>query len=240
MTGPVPPAGRGRIGPRPVDAASLILVDRSRKVPRVLMGRRHMGHVFMPGAFVFPGGRLEAQDRAVPVYGALDRDSARRLKARTVRASESRGRALALAAIRETFEETGLMLGTREAGAPPDGLPGTWGAFAEAGVFPDIEALAFVARAVTPPGFPRRFDTRFFLADAGSVAHRVEGAAGPQGEFTELAWMTVPEARRAELPPITLRILDEVEPRLPRGAGLFRPVPYLYTRGGGLRRDILD
>ncbi len=97
---------------RPKDAATLILLDRSGPKPRVLLGRRHANHKFMPGKFVFPGGRIEAGDRQMNVMGTLDEHCERRLMARTQRPSAMRARALALAAIRETFEETGLLLGS--------------------------------------------------------------------------------------------------------------------------------
>jgi 8-oxo-dGTP pyrophosphatase MutT (NUDIX family) len=50
----------------PRDAATLMLIDRSGAKPKVLLGRRHAGHKFMPGKFVFPGGRIEAFDRVMP------------------------------------------------------------------------------------------------------------------------------------------------------------------------------
>src|ERR1051325_11791196 len=58
--------------PRPRDAATLILIDRSSAVPKVLLGKRHGGHAFMPDKFVFPGGRVEPHDRHVPVVGRRD------------------------------------------------------------------------------------------------------------------------------------------------------------------------
>ena len=51
---------------RPKDAATLILVDRGGQVPKVLLGKRHQGHKFMPGKFVFPGGRVDPADRRMP------------------------------------------------------------------------------------------------------------------------------------------------------------------------------
>ena len=91
---------------RPKDAATLIIIDRTGRDPKVLMGRRHHGHRFMPGKFVFPGGRIEAGDRSMPAAGALNARAETALVARTTRPSVQRARALALAAIRETFEET--------------------------------------------------------------------------------------------------------------------------------------
>ncbi|MCK0210032.1 NUDIX domain-containing protein [Starkeya koreensis] len=223
---------------RPVDAAALVLVDRSKRTPRVLLGRRNPALRFMPDMFVFPGGRVDATDRHVPVYGMLDAESERRLLARVARPSVTRARALALTAIRETFEETGLLLGTHEAGTP-ERLPAAWAAFGEAGLFPDLEALTFVARAITPPRLPRRFDTRFFMADASAVAHRVDGVVGPESEFVETGWFTLDEAKKAPVPRITAAMLEEVEARLKGGNRPWQPVPFYYTRRGRVYREAL-
>lgn len=75
--------------------------------------------------------------------------------------TEARARALALAAIRETFEEAGLLVGRRVAFVPRTRARG-WAAFLAHGVVPALDALEYVARVITPPGNPRRFDTRFF------------------------------------------------------------------------------
>src|SRR6202007_1214588 len=114
---------------RPKDAATLILIDRSGQVPKVLLGKRHQRHKFMPGKFVFPGGGVEPADKRMPAARPLDREAERRLMRDVGRASATQARALALAAIRETYEETGLLLGRPEsdaAGAPA----GPWAAFA--------------------------------------------------------------------------------------------------------------
>src|SRR4030088_588500 len=102
---------------RPKDAATLILVDRSGSTPKVLLGKRHARHKFMPGKFVFPGGRVEPADKLMPVAGPLDPHAEAQLMKRLKRASAARARALALAAIRETFEETGLLFGVRSGAA---------------------------------------------------------------------------------------------------------------------------
>lgn len=223
---------------RPADAATLILVDRSKRTPRLLLGRRNPNLKFMPDRFVFPGGRVDPQDRRAPVYGMLDEVSERRLLERVARPSPARARALALAAIRETCEETGLLIGTSEAGAP-DSMPAGWDAFAQAGLFPNLEALTFVARAVTPPGLPRRFDTRFFMAEASGIAHRVEGITGPDAELVETAWLTIAEAKKAEVPRITRAILEEIEARLAGGNRPWQPVPFYFTRRGRMVRETL-
>ena len=98
---------------RPKDAATLILIDRSAATPKVLIGRRHDKVVFMPGKFVFPGGSVDKTDNKVPAAAPIPKElEANLLKGRPKTAS-SRARSLAIAAIRETCEETGLCLGRK-------------------------------------------------------------------------------------------------------------------------------
>src|SRR5271156_4871131 len=96
---------------RPRDSATLILIDRSESVPKVLLGRRHERHRFLPGKFVFPGGRVANKDRQMPTAAPLDARDIERLMQRVKHPSLAKAAAFALAAIRETYEETGLMLG---------------------------------------------------------------------------------------------------------------------------------
>ena len=223
---------------RPKDAATLIILDRSGPAPRVLLGRRHDAHKFMPGKFVFPGGRVEPIDRLMPAARELDRRTEARLAARYGKASAAKARALALAAIREAFEETGLMLGVKRDPAPaaPGGL---WSAFAEAGVVPDLAAMHFVARAITPPGRPRRFDTRFFAVDAALIAHRVDGVVGPQAELVELRWVPIAETKPLGLLTITEVVLEELSARARAGMGHDLPVPFYRMLNGRFVREML-
>lgn len=224
---------------RPVDAATMIILDRSGRKPRVLMGRRHPGHKFMPGKFVFPGGRVEASDRRMVAAGALDGVCETRLARFVPRPSLSRGRSLAMAAIRETFEETGLMFGSKDYGAPEVSLDGPWADFVERQVFPDLEAITFVARAITPPRRPKRFDTRFFTIDADAVAEKIEGVIGPDSELVELRSVTFAEARELDLPSITKQVLTDVEARLDQGFGRHLPVPFYFERRFVFQREWL-
>ena len=224
---------------RPKDAATLVIIDRRGPRPKVLMGRRHAGHKFMPGKFVFPGGRIEIGDRSMPVAGALHPRAEAALLARVVRPSTGRARALALAAIRETFEETGLMLGTKEYGAPENAPEGPWSAFRQHGVFPDLESLHVVARAITPPRRPKRFDTRFFSVDRGAIAAEVDGVVGPDAELVELAWVTVADAKKLDLPAITLTILEDLEERIALGFAPELPVPFYREERGRFVRELL-
>ncbi len=210
---------------RPRDSATLILVDNSESVPKVLLGRRHEGHKFLPGKFVFPGGRVEISDRQMPTAAPLHAGDAARLMQRVKRPSLAKAAAFALAALRETYEETGLMLGRpgHEAMTAPTGA---WQAFAKAGVLPDLSAVHFIARAITPPRRPRRFDSRFFAADISTIAHRGEGFFGPEAELVELVWLPITEARRLDIPAITAVALDELQDRISTGMSHDHPVPF--------------
>ncbi|MFZ4532243.1 MAG: NUDIX hydrolase [Alsobacter sp.] len=232
---------RERLWPnvRPRDAATLILLDGDQTAPKVLMGRRHGGHRFMPGKFVFPGGRIEVGDRSMMAAGMLDAAVERRLLSRVQRPSLQRARALALAAIRETFEETGILLGTDEHGAPDNAPEGVWRDFAGHGIFPVLENLHFIARAITPPKRPKRFDTRFFAVDATGIGKRVDGMVGPDSELVELVWVDLDEAMTLDLPTITGVILDELRARIAAGMGQHLPVPFYYERRGRFVREEL-
>ncbi len=201
---------------RPKDAATLILTRTGSKGAEVLMGRRARGHVFMASKWVFPGGRVERADPAAAAASELAPAEALRL-AREV--APRRARALALAAVRETFEETGLLLAEP---APPASVAGPWREFRAAGALPDLAALSYIARAITPPGRTRRFDARFFMADASALLHP-EPTAG-SGELDEIAWLPLDQARIVDLPAITRFMLDEVADRL-RYPG--RPLPFV-------------
>jgi 8-oxo-dGTP pyrophosphatase MutT (NUDIX family) len=201
---------------RPKDAATLILTRKGAGGPRVLMGRRAPGHVFMASKWVFPGGKVERSDAFAAFATDLSSDDAGRL-AREV--THSRARALALAAVRETWEETGLLLA---APAPVASVAGGWRGFRAVGALPDLAALSYVARAITPPGRTRRFDARFFMADASALLHP-EPTAG-SGELDEIAWLPLEEARALDLPAITRFVLGEVAERLTHP---LRPLPFV-------------
>jgi 8-oxo-dGTP pyrophosphatase MutT (NUDIX family) len=223
---------------RPKDAATLILIDRSGAVPKVLLGKRHHGHKFMPGKYVFPGGGLEPADQRMAVAQPLDPQAEVRLMRQVKRPSTAKARALALAAIRETYEETGLLVGTRQSEMPA--IPvGAWSAFAQAGVLPDLGAIHFVARAITPPRRPKRFDARFFTTDASAVAHTIDGIIGPDAELVELVWMPIKEARHLDLPTITGVVLEELEARIAEGLRHDLPVPLYQMLHRRFVRELL-
>jgi len=207
-----------RVGGRqpPKDAATLILTRVRKGEAEVLMGRRAPGHVFMASKWVFPGGRIERADFAAASANELPRADAARL---TREVPARRARALAMTAVRETFEETGLLLAEP---APPASVAGPWREFRAVGALPDLAALAYVARAITPPGRTRRFDARFFMAPADALLHP-EPTAG-SGELDEIAWLPLSEAHALDLPAITRFVLAEVSGRL---AHPDRPLPFV-------------
>lgn len=222
---------------RPRDAATLILLDRAGGKVRVLLGRRSRHHAFMPNRFVFPGGRTDPADARVAVAAELHPHEQMKLKGTGSKASDARARAIALSAIRETYEEAGLLIGRPGAFATRN--PG-WADFAEHGVVPALDRLRYIARAITPPGRVRRFDTRFLAAWKDDVAVELpEG--GPTEELEELAWFDIVEAKELEVPLITKSVLADLETRLDNDPDLMPggPVPYYYMRHRRFRRDIL-
>ncbi|QDC10489.1 NUDIX hydrolase [Oceanicola sp. D3] len=187
------------------DAATIILYRAGVNGVEVLMGQRGASAAFMPNKFVFPGGAVDAVDAEVPLACGPDPLCAARL------AAEAEGGlvpALLAAAIRELWEETGLILGVP--GDWPRPAPKGWRGFAATGHLPSAEGLRFVYRAVTPPGRPRRFDARFFLAPASRVAGDVDDFSRAEDELSLLQWIPLTKARSFDLPFITEVVLGEV------------------------------
>lgn len=223
---------------RPRDAATLIIIDTSSGEPKILLGRRRMDMVFMPGRYVFPGGRVDPADRLIAVQDDLSEDDrAKLLVGMKGTPSAARARALALAAIRETYEEAGLLIG-RPTTAQAPAKAADWAHFYNHGFEPALAQLTFFARAITPPGRPRRFDTRFFCVPAEAIAHRVPIQSG---ELSDLEWHSLVSARSLELPNITRVILEDLGERIAANAlhAPEVPVPFYHRRQGGYRRDLI-
>jgi 8-oxo-dGTP pyrophosphatase MutT (NUDIX family) len=228
------PAAVNAFTGRPLLAATLIVVDRSGPEPRILMGRRRPDAVFLPDKFVFPGGRLETQDGDLAPTGTLP-DFDRACLLRGVRhADPERGmRAFVTAAIRETFEETGYLVAVD--GPAVDAAPALdWAGLVGSGVRPDLRHLRYAARAITPPGRPRRYDTRFFLADASAVRTIVPRT---DGELSEIGWFGFDRVSAHDLPSITRLVLQDLKAALDRGPD--REIPFYYWRSGAFRRVVL-
>lgn len=220
--GPIEPARKTL---RPKDAATLMLIDRSAGGWRVLMGKRSARHVFMPDTYVFPGGRRDPRDHALPFETDLHPCVLHKLLHESRgRLSPARARALALAALRELHEETGIAIGDIR---PPGHLAAR------------LSSLRYLARAITPPGLVRRFDTRFFSAFTD------EAGVEPQSfrdshELQDLRWVGLGETDGFAMPDITrhilgdLRKLVETDPTLSYGM----PVPFYFDRRRTFVREL--
>ncbi len=190
------------------------------------MGQRGARAAFMPEMFVFPGGAVDDDDLALGgETRARRRDGAAagdRDAAGAGPGAGAGGGARALGGDRPRARAPGLRGGGARA------VPAGWRAFHDRGFVPRTEALRFVFRAITPPGRPRRFDARFFLADAEALAPGGDDFAGAGGELAHLQWLDIAAARALPLPFITEVVLSEVEallaaPGVARGGAVLSP-----------------
>ena len=202
------------------NAATVIVLRDRHGDPQILMGQRGAKAVFMPNKFVFPGGAVDASDAEVPLAAPLSAPCAVRL---AEDADPALAHAIAVAAVRELWEETGLVLGSK--GAWQGEVPADWATFAATGHLPDASALQFVFRALTPPGRPRRFDARFFLVDAEDIASDPDDFSAACDELSHLQWVPLSRARSFDMPFITEVVLAEVAARA-RETGPPASVPF--------------
>jgi len=201
-----PPRAQGAKLVQPRRAATLLIVRRDGPKPRLLMGRRNGGHNFMPNLWVFPGGRLDRKDFRAP-HGSELRPEVAAVFSRYL--GPNHGRALALAAIRETFEEAGLLLALP---APPRNGAGSWREFLAQGALPDLAAIDIMGRAITPPMVAKRFDTWFLMADAERL---ISLERQPDcGELDEIAWIDADAALEINLPNVTRQMMAEALERV--------------------------
>jgi 8-oxo-dGTP pyrophosphatase MutT (NUDIX family) len=221
---------------RPRDAATLILLDRQGANVRVLMGRRHRRHAFMPGKFVFPGGRTDPADSRIKVADGLHPDVMVKLTGTQRPVTPSRARAIALSALRETYEEAGLIIGRK--GSFSTLKPG-WKAFSDHDVQPALGMVRLIARAITPPGRVRRYDTRFLAVWRENIV--VELDEKPTDELEELVWVPITDAMELDLPAITTKILTDLQARLAADPDLSPdgPVPFYRMRHNRFTRIVL-
>ncbi|MCI4663197.1 MAG: DNA mismatch repair protein MutT [Neomegalonema sp.] len=213
----------------PASAASLILIrGASTDEPRILMGKRLSTARFMPDARVFPGGAVDPEDEAAKALlapgDALPRECDDRLA--LDRRGAPDGATMALAAIRETYEETGVRIGVA-ASEPPtlDDGGESWRAFAASGMRPALSGVFFVLRAITPPQMKIRFDARIFAVDADRFGVDLDDFSGASGELEDLRWLTFSQAAPTPMPFPTALALAEVM----AGAHMQpeRPVPFV-------------
>ena len=208
-------SSRARRCAPPRDAATLIVVDSSSGEPRVLLGRRRLDMVFMPGRYVFPGGRVDPRDR----QSRWRTTSEPRQSQEPAGGDEGPPKRVAgpgAGSGSRTRDLRGGGPADRQARA--DGRSSqsqAWQEFFAHGFRPALDRLTFFARAITPPGRPRRFDTRFFCVPADAIGHKIAIA---DGELSDLEWHSIAQARSLELPNITRVVLEDLGERIAAGA----------------------
>lgn len=210
------------------DAACIVLTDTSDGEPRLLLGKRRATQVFLPNMWVFPGGRVDDEDRVL----ASTLDLPEGLPGRAARVP------FVVAAVRELYEEAGLLLGTDDQHSElAAGANGTARALSADRMRQACSILKPLARAITPPGRPRRFDTWFFL-----TCRTLTGETkAPDGELLDLGWFTLNEARGLDLPTITRFIVEDVASSLKRGPSASEgPFPFYYQGPSSYERRLIS
>ena len=162
-------------------AASLLVWRQTGEHIEVLMGMRGSRHRFMPNRLVFPGGAVDRADLTAPCATGLSPHTEWALRRN---ANEKLAHGLAIAAARELLEETGLSLGSP----------------------PRLDGFEYLARAVTPPGLPIRFNARFLCIHADHVSGTIAG----DGELDNLRFYDMREALALDLATPTRRMLEQL------------------------------
>ena len=206
----------------------LVLVRRKGVKIRVLMGERSARHAFLPGQFVFPGGRLDVADQRL----AIETDLRPEVRAKVADGTTtSRARGLALAAVRETFEETGSSSGKKRAPIRARERP-------RGGASSLMACRRASRRWISSPARSHRRAARADSTPASSWRMRPRSRPSSifraSGELLKPVWLTLDEARTADVLPITRCVLDEVEARLKGDA--IRPAPFRSSFHGAERR----
>jgi 8-oxo-dGTP pyrophosphatase MutT (NUDIX family) len=193
------------------NAATVIILRTKATNPRILMGQRGAKAAFMPNKFVFPGGAVDTEDAEITLANTIPQLCSRRLSEDCDGVLTT---TLCIAAIRELWEETGLILGkkARWQGPPSE----AWQSFAARGYIPNAEHLTFVFRAITPPGRSRRFDARFFLVDAAHLIGDIDDFSAASDELSNLQWVPLHQTGEFDLPFITEVVLAEIAGNLGR------------------------
>jgi 8-oxo-dGTP pyrophosphatase MutT (NUDIX family) len=214
----------------PRDAATLILYRQTSDGPRILMGCRSEGHDFMPNKYVFPGGRVDDEDELAPSLTELSEAEDAIVKIGASRAT----RAFPLTAVREVFEETGLIVGRSATGF--GNVPASWGDYYAQDAAPCLANFRFLGRAITPPMRHKRFDARFFMADADDAL--IDSRPPIDGrELADLRWFTLGEVAGLDLPNVTRFVISEVEARLVKQEAL-KPFHLYWTQEGHVRERL--
>ena len=231
---PQPVREEGIKAVRPRDAATIIIWRKRGRRVEVLMGERTRAHQFLPHRYVFPGGRVDRQDARIRSASELHPAVAAQL-ARTT--PKGRGRSIAVAAIRETFEETGLIIGKPDP-LPHRPSPAGWERFFSVGYAPALDSLEYIARAITPVFRPQRFDARFFMVESRGVVGDLQGSE----ELENLDWIPIRETQNFELANVTRNVLSYAEKLIeePPRQSKSRKIPCFKHLQGGRHTLILQ
>ena len=208
------------------NAATVILLRGSQKNPEVLMGQRGKNASFMPNKFVFPGGALDPGDSEIDFNGDIPTKCIEELR---LKADPSLAEPLIAAGIRELWEETGLILGSKSK-TKMDSIPKNWKDFFALGYQPSADNIEFVFRAITPPGRTRRFDARFFLLSSDNIKGDLDDFSKASGELSHLQWIELNSTQNLDLPFITEIVLSEVLSKLKGNRN--NGIPFYYHDSG--------
>ena len=205
---------------KPKDSASVIVLKNTPTGVQVLMGKRGRKAVFS-NAYVFAGGKVDPEDFLPKPASELNPDIVKRISI-----DSEKSISFAMAAVRESFEETGLLLG-----APGDlGATGnsTWDEIRSTNLAPDLEKLGYVGHAITPASKAVRFNARFFYA----WEHDMTGQLAGSGELSDLAFLTFSDALNLPMVDVTEFMLGEMIRR--EETGFSTPATYPFF---GYRKD---
>jgi len=197
--------------PRPRIASTIVLTVGPKDNPRILMGQRAKRHDFMPDVYVFPGGRVDRGDSYVRYAGRLSPKAETILEAAY---SPRKARAVALAAVRETYEETSLMLGTKAKTPKAAHSDPSWQAFYDTGQLPSLDGVEVFGRAITPPHRHKRFDTWFFIKH---LDLDIPPPTQDSAELLNVGWFTFEEIKNLDCQRATVMMLHVLQKYLETG-----------------------
>ena len=191
---------------RPRNAASLVLLKKSNKEVKVLLGKRSDKTRFMSGAWVFPGGVLDKNDYKISESTKLNNNIIKKL---VVSNNIKTANALAIASIRETVEETGLILGRKArivSHINDDDENNGITIMSKRNLIPDLAKLSYLGRAITPTFSPIRFHARFFMADAKDLIGKIKTTS----ELVEIKWIPLKTATKLPMADVTEFMINEL------------------------------
>lgn len=223
---------------KPKCAATLLILKAIEGKPFVLMGKRHEAHIFMPDFYVFPGGKMDRADFSHLYSPSLHERDIKMMRSEKTYFTEKHANALALCAIRETQEETGLLIGVKTKAPLRKSINSAWRIFQNQQLLPNPSALHYFARAITPTGHIRRFDTRFFLTFAENINNIDE--MQPSSELSNLQWVDLFSPPNIKIHDITKQIMEDTKDCITPNMALKQchPVTLYYSARGRHYRKV--